>query len=98
MDLMQCGLKSYMPNICAQGLSFPPLVPLRENSLDELLLMLNQTSLTDEQDKILWALENFKIFSTKSLYSFITNRGVMLKESGSIWNVRVPLKIKIFLW
>ena len=68
------------------------------NSLDELLLMLNHTSLTDEQDKILWALENFKIFSTKSLYSFITNRGVMLKESDSIWSVRVPLKIKIFLW
>ena len=42
--------------------------------------------------------EKSKTFSTMFLYSFITNRGVMLKESGSIWNVRVPLKIKIFLW
>ena len=47
---------------------------------------------------VVWALDRTKVFSTKSLYSFLSNRGVCVKESDNIWKTKVPLKIKFFLW
>ena len=43
-----------------------------------------------------WALDRKKNFSTKSLYRFLTNRGVSSRIAGVIWKNRVPLKIKFF--
>ena len=43
-------------------------------------------------------MERKGIFSTKSLYKFITNRGVVSRVAGIIWKCRMPLKIKFFLW
>ena len=39
-----------------------------------------------------------KTFTTKSLYSCLTNRGVLIKNSDNVWRVKLPLKIKVFLW
>jgi len=69
-----------------------------KQDLDDLILLLNQIDLVDGNDNVLWDLEKSKVFSTKSLYSFITNMGVTLQNSGSFWKIRVPLKVKIFLW
>ena len=74
------------------------LTTTEKDDLDKLLLWLQPSSLSVGLDNITWALENSKVFSTKSLYSFMTNRGVMLKDSNSCWKVRTPLKIKVFLW
>ena len=54
-----------------------------KQDLDDLILLLNQIDLVDGNDNVLWDLEKSKVFSTKSLYSFITNRGVTLQNSGS---------------
>jgi hypothetical protein len=45
-----------------------------------------------------WAIDIFKCFSTKSLYSFLTHRGMSAKAADNLWCARIPLKIKIFLW
>jgi hypothetical protein len=50
------------------------------------------------QNELEWGLGKSKIFTTKSLYRFITNRGVVIAEKESIWKTKLPLKIKIFLW
>jgi hypothetical protein len=64
-----------------------------------LLHMLNDCSLTDNKaDSVQWALEKKKMFTTKSLYRFLTDRGVSCRVAGIIWKCRVPLKIKFFLW
>ena len=74
------------------------LTTSEKDCLDRLLAWLRLSPLEVGQDNIVWALENSKSFSTKSLYSFMTNRGVIMKESNSCWKARIPLKIKIFLW
>ena len=74
------------------------LATFEKDCLDMLLLWLRLSPLDVGQDNIICALENSKSFSTKSLYSFMTNRGVILKYSNSCWKARIPLKIKIFLW
>ena len=81
------------------------LIPFRRSlttsergCLEELHSWLCQSPLEAGQDDILWALDKSKAFTTNSLYSFLTNRGVVLKPSVNFWNARIPLKIKIFLW
>jgi hypothetical protein len=61
--------------------------------------MLKDCGLTDNRvDQVLWTLENKKLFTTKSLYYFLTDRGVKSRVAGFIWKSKVPLKIKFFLW
>ena len=43
-------------------------------------------------------LDKSRIFSTKSLYRFMTDRGAASKVAGLIWKCKVPLKINFFLW
>ena len=49
-------------------------------------------------DKVSWALDKTKMFTTKSLYRFLSNRGMPSRVAGIIWKCKVPLKIKFFLW
>ena len=67
-------------------------------SWEELENSLPTSLVDDERDEVVWALDRTKVFSTKSLYSFLSNRGVCVKESDNIWKTKVPLKIKFFLW
>ena len=41
-------------------------------------------------------LDKSRIFSTKSLYRFMTDRGAASKVAGIIWKFQVPLKINFF--
>jgi len=53
---------------------------------------------TEQQDDVEWALDTSKSFTTKSLYRFLTHRGVQVKEADNIWKTSLPMKIKVFLW
>jgi len=52
----------------------------------------------EQQDDVEWALDPSKNFTTKSLYRFLTHRGVQVKEVDNIWKTSLPMKIKVFLW
>ena len=52
----------------------------------------------NSRDEVYWALDSSKSFTTKSLYRFVTNRGVSIPEAENVWKAKLPLKIKIFLW
>lgn len=54
--------------------------------------------LSDSPDSVYWGLENSKMFTTKSLYRFLSSSGVSSRVAGCIWKSRLPLKIKFFLW
>lgn len=59
--------------------------------------MLNGCALTDNKaDCVQWALDMKKLFTTKSMYRFLTDRGVNSRVAGIIWMIRVPLKINFF--
>jgi hypothetical protein len=50
------------------------------------------------KDEVVWVLDKSKNFTTKSLYRFITYRGVGVANAKNIWKTKLPLKIKVFLW
>lgn len=53
--------------------------------------------LTDNKaDSVRWVLNKNNQFSTKSLYRFLTDRGVSSKVAGHVWKSKVPLKVKFF--
>jgi hypothetical protein len=56
------------------------------------------TIVPEHNDTVSWALERKGQFTTKSLYRFLTDRGVASRSAKFIWNCKVPLKIKFFLW
>lgn len=64
----------------------------------DLVASLQWFSLMQDNDRVVWALEKTKHFTTKSLCRFLADRGVSSKVAGLIWKSRIPLKIKFFLW
>jgi len=68
-------------------------------SWEELLDLLQSTDLDQEaRDDIIWDLDCSKSFTTKSLYRFITPRGVCISASQDVWRTKLPLNITIFFW
>ncbi|CAN6285209.1 unnamed protein product [Urochloa humidicola] len=66
---------------------------------EQLLQLLQEIHLEEDvDDDVSWALDSSKSFTTKSLYRFLTFRGVCLAQGENIWKIKLPLKIKIFLW
>ena len=62
-----------------------------------LVLRLMQVRLSEEPDKFVWDLNSSGLFSVKSLYHDLVNdHTVFLRKY--IWKMKVPLKIKIFMW
>lgn len=53
--------------------------------------------LSDEPDSIHWKLSMNGVFSVKSIYLDLIDSGPILK-SLHIWKIKVPLRIKIFMW
>lgn len=61
----------------------------------------DQVNLNDSKDETVWGLTKNGIFSVKSFYT-----GMKMQEAASmmgvihkkIWQIKVPLKIRIFLW
>jgi hypothetical protein len=60
--------------------------------------ILRGVTLSNRDDEISYSLTANKIFSTRSLYRFVTSGGLPNKLARKIWKCKVPLKIRIFLW
>jgi hypothetical protein len=57
---------------------------------------LQDVNLHEESDVFVCALHSSGSFSVKSMYAALINNGV--RVSQDIWQIKVPTKIKIFLW
>jgi hypothetical protein len=55
------------------------------------------TRLTGNRDVFIWNLHKSGVFSTCSFYMALISEGVVPRKCP-IWKIKVPLKIKIFLW
>jgi hypothetical protein len=73
------------------------LTPELNQEWDEILKDASVFQLEDEPDMASWKLENIGKFSVKSTYNALTSSdgGPHFKY---IWKVKIPPKIKIFLW
>jgi hypothetical protein len=54
-------------------------------------------TLTSESDKFIWRLTDSGIFSVKSMYLDLMN-GHIVYLMKYLWKLKIPLKIKIFMW
>ena len=74
------------------------LSPWENVKWNEILNLLQNVALAqDSRDDVPWALDGSKSFTTKSLYRFLTHRGVCIPASEDVWKTKLPLKIKIFM-
>ena len=73
----------------------PPKVPAWDALLQDIVLL--PMSVTDAPDAISWRLESSGRFSTRSLYAAIAPSPAP-EPFGLIWDICLPLKIRIFLW
>jgi hypothetical protein len=53
-------------------------------------------NLNEGCDTFIWNLNNNDLFSVKSMYKYLVNNEI--KVTQEIWHMKVPLKIKIFIW
>jgi hypothetical protein len=51
--------------------------------------------LTQQEGVVSWALTPSKVFTTSSLYSFMTNGGMNNRLVIRIWKYKTPLKIEL---
>jgi hypothetical protein len=67
------------------------------NGWYNLVARVANTRLTEAENKFMWGLHQNGIFSVNSMYmALIFDNRVRL--DSTIWKLRLPLKIKIFLW
>ena len=65
----------------------------------ELILdMIQFTFLSDQKDRVRWAFEKKGEFSVKSMYRWLAYGGVSDPTLKKIWRLKIPLKIRVFLW
>ena len=51
---------------------------------------------SEQKDVFVWNLNASETFTVKSMYAAIINNGVRVLQD--IWQIKIPMKIKIFLW
>ncbi|KAK1613172.1 hypothetical protein QYE76_036845 [Lolium multiflorum] len=59
--------------------------------------LVDSIHLSEPQDRISWSLEPNGKFSVRSLYKSLC-QGIPHKHYGIVWEIKVPLKVRIFLW
>lgn len=52
----------------------------------------------DENKEVKWSLDSKENFTTSSLYQYICFGGVIDRQVIELWNCKMPLKIRIFVW
>ena len=53
---------------------------------------------TQEDDSLIWQLENKGTYSTSSLYHVINFRGICPVFIPALWKLNVPPRVHVFLW
>ena len=88
----------------AQVLSLPTLnISFRRNLVGanlrdwhRIVASLQDVNLLEERDVFVWGLNASGSFTVKSMYAALINNGI--RVSQDIWQIKVPMKIKVFLW
>ena len=64
----------------------------------ELLSLLDEVSLSEEEDHIVWNYTSSGRYEVQSLYAVISFRGVAPIYVSSVWKLRIPPRVQFFLW
>ncbi len=80
------------------NLGFRPATSEAMAELSLLNSLIGSLSLTGQSDVIGWRWGNRSSFTVSSAYRFLIFDGINDTKITQLWKLRVPLKIKIFLW
>jgi hypothetical protein len=73
-----------------------PLIGNKLLEWNNLIATIVNINLQAGKDTITWTLSKSGTFTVKSMYKYLINNDI--KVTQEIWHVKLPLKIKIFLW
>jgi hypothetical protein len=69
-----------------------------DQELAELTELVGGVSFSENKDIVKWVLEKSGRFTTSSMYKDLTFTGFFDRWMQCLWQTKIPLKIKIFLW
>jgi hypothetical protein len=72
------------------------LVGRNQRDWHRIVASIQYVNLQGEWDAFVWALHSSGSFSVKSMYAALINNRV--RVSQDIWQIKIPTRIKIFLW
>lgn len=64
----------------------------------ELTAIASWISLSEEMDSLVWQFENKGVYSSSSLYRVINFRGMQPVFIPSLWQLKSPPRVHVFLW
>ncbi len=73
------------------------LSPESQHELTQLNNLVRSINLTASPDMLLWRWSDKGIFTTGSAYRFLSFGGVVDRKIGRLWNIKIPLRVRIFL-
>ncbi|WVZ91755.1 hypothetical protein U9M48_037881 [Paspalum notatum var. saurae] len=68
----------------------------RLHAWNELVGRIMNLELREERDVFKWGLNKTGVFTVRSMYKYLINKGI--RVSQEIWQTKIPLKTKIFMW
>lgn len=63
----------------------------------DLLSIVENLTLQEENDQIIWSFSSNGNYSVQSLYAVINHRGVIPVFVSAVWNLKIPPRVQIFL-
>jgi hypothetical protein len=73
------------------------LVAANLQSWHNLILRIANIHLNDQSDVFRWSLKSDGQFSVSSMYQALLDSAI-IPHNSHLWKIRIPLKIKVFLW
>ncbi len=77
---------------------FTPFSSTEVDALRNFKDTLTGAQLSDSRDCFRWRWTPSELFSVKSMYLFLQDTGVSDKRFVLLWKLKIPLKVKIFVW
>jgi hypothetical protein len=75
-----------------------PLSQIEAGQWEELPDLVEQVRINGDRDRVAWVLEKSGKYTSRSMYRFLSHRGVVNRRMRHLWKSRLPMKIKVFLW
>jgi hypothetical protein len=75
-----------------------PLSQIEADQWEELLEMVERVQINGDKDKVVWVLEKSGKYTSRSMYRFLSHRGVVNGRMKRLWKSKMPMKIKVFMW
>ncbi len=77
---------------------FTPNTTFDEEIVRNLMHTISGIRPSNTRDTISWRWTQSELFSMKSLYSFLQDSGIRHNGFRELWGIKIPLKVKIFVW